>query len=250
MRKYRIVFSLVFILGLFATPVIAQDSEEKQSPFSLSMDLMSRYVWRGTDYGASPSIQPGVEFSKSGFAIGAWGAYTINKSDIQEFDLYVGYTFKDVISVIVTDYFFPDEVKGYQYFDYRENSTGHVFEGTIAFNGTDKVPLTCFIATNFYGADAKKINDDGTTGSIMYSTYAELGYSFKYVDLFMGINCTKADTDKGETGYYGDKVGIVNLGATFTKDIPVTNKFNLPLTVSLITNPTAEKVYLVAGFSF
>ncbi len=249
MRKFSLAFILIAVLSMTATQSFAQD-DEKESPFSLSLDLMSRYVWRGTDYGASPSIQPGVEYGIGGFAAGAWGAYTINKSAIQEFDLYASYTIKDMFTVLVTDYFFPDEVAGYKYFDYKETTTGHVFEGTLSFNGTEKVPLSVFVATNFYGADAKRINADGSSGSIMYSTYAEVGYSFKYVDLFLGVNCTKADTDKGESGYYGNDVGVVNLGATFSKDIPLGKKFNLPVTISLITNPQAEKVYLVGGFSF
>jgi hypothetical protein len=66
----------------------------------------------------------------------------------------------------------------------------------------------------------------------------------------MGFNLTNVDRDKGESGFYGDYMGVVNLGLTTTKEIEITNKFKLPLTVSLITNPQAEKIYLVAGFSF
>jgi hypothetical protein len=249
MRKIKISFALIAVISMISMQSFAQD-DEKGSPFSLSLDLMSRYVWRGTDYGAGPSIQPGVEYSKGGFAVGAWGAYTFNKSASQEFDLYACYTIKDMFTILVTDYFFPNEVTGYNYFDYKESTTGHVFEGTLCFNGTDKVPLSVFVATNFYGADAKHINSDGSTGKIMYSTYAEVGYSFKYVDVFMGVNCTAADTAIGETGYYGNSVGVVNLGATFSKSIKLGSKFSLPLTISVITNPQAEKVYLVGGFSF
>lgn len=235
---------------MVGTDIQAQEEDKKDSPFSISCDLMSRYVWRGTDYGASPSIQPGVEYAIGGFTIGTWGAFTTNLPGVQEVDLYTSYTFKEIISLTVTDYFFPDEVVGYNYFNYKEATTGHVFEGTLSYNGTEKLPLSAFVATNFYGADAKRINDDGTTGSIMFSTYAEIGYAFNYVDVFMGFNCTTADTDKGESGYYGNSFGVVNLGATFSKDINITQRFSLPLTASLITNPQAEKIYLVVGLSF
>lgn len=250
MKKYRTIFLIAIMFGLVAANVQAQEEIKKESPFSISCDLMSRYVWRGTDYGASPSIQPGVEYGIGGFAIGTWGAFTTNLPGVQEVDLYASYTFKEIISLTVTDYFFPDEVTGYKYFNYKEATTGHVFEGTLSFNGTEKFPLSAFVATNFYGADARRLKSDGSAGDIMFSTYAEIGYAFKFIDLFMGFNCTTADTDKGESGYYGDSFGVVNLGATVSKDIRITDKFSLPLTASLITNPQAEKIYLVVGLSF
>lgn len=231
---------------------MAQEENPKKTfgPFSISCDLMSRYVWRGTDYGASPSIQPGVEYSIKGFTVGTWGAFTTNLPGVQEVDLYASYTIKELVTITVTDYFFPDEINGYKYFNYGDTTTGHVFEGALAFNGTEKVPISFLIATNFYGADARRMKDDGSLGGLQYSTYAELGYSFKYVDLFMGFNCTTPDTKKGETGYYGDSFGVVNLGATFSKNIAITDRFSLPLVASLITNPQAERIYLVVGLSF
>ena len=228
-----------------------KDSTEVEKSLNISCDLMSRYVWRGTDFGASPSIQPGIEYSKSGFMIGAWGAYAVNFQGYQEFDLYFGYTFyKEMFTVLITDYYFQNDLVKQNYFDYKNATTAHVFEATLIFNGTKKIPLSVMIATNIYGADSKKINDDGTMGENQYSTYAELTYSFKNFDIFMGTNLTQVDKDKGESGYYGNYIGVVNLGVTSTKNIKITNHYDLPLTVSLITNPQAEKVYLVAGFSF
>lgn len=229
-----------------------EETTSEESPLSLNVDLMSRYVWRGQDFGAAPSIQPGISYSKWGFTLGAWGAYTLNNvnTGVQEADLYLSYSINDMFSVTVTDYFFPDETVDYNYFDYKDKSTGHVFEGTIAFNGTEKLPLSILLATNFYGADARRINDDETIGSIQYSTYAELAYAFKYFDAFMGFNLTSPDKDNGESGYYGDSFGVVNLGISATREIKFSEKFSLPLYVALITNPQKEKIYMVAGFKF
>ncbi len=106
------------------------------------------------------------------------------------------------------------------------------------------------LATNFYGADAHKMKADGSQGGIQYSTYAEVSYAFKYADVFMGTNLTNVDRSRGESGFYGDYLGVVNIGITTTKDIKITNDFSLPLKVSLITNPQAQRIFLVAGFSF
>ncbi len=251
MKKNRLSLLFAIAIMLFANISFSQTDEAKNNDLlSVSCDLMSRYVWRGTDFGASPSIQPGVEFNKGGFALGAWGAYAMNLTGAQEADLYVSYTYNDMVSIIVTDYFFPNEVGAYKYFDYDKNTTGHILETSLSFNGTEKLPLTFLLAANVWGADAQSLNSDATVKGIQYSTYAELGYSYKNINAFMGFNLTDPDENLGETGFYGNGFGVVNLGLTATKDIKFTDKFSLPLSVSVITNPQAEKIYLVAGISF
>lgn len=253
MRKTNLLITLTVIISLLSSTIsyAQQDSTAKENPISVTVDLMSRYVWRGTDFGASPSIQPGISYEKAGFTIGAWGAYATNLTGAQEADMYLGYTFyKDLFSITITDYFFPDELNTYHYFDYKKQSTGHILEASLSFNGTDDFPLTVLIATNIYGADAKKINDDGSIGDNQFSTYTEIGYSFKNFNVFMGTNLTQVDRKKGESGFYGDYLGVVNLGITSTKEIKITKDYSLPLSVSLITNPQAERIFLVAGFSF
>lgn len=252
MKKYCSVIIMVTILSFSSSSFLyaQKDSVEVKNPISISCDVMSRYVWRGTDFGGSPSIQPGIEYSNAGFSVGAWGAYATNVTGVQETDLYISYTYKEMFSLIFTDYFFPDELVDYKYFDFDKSTTGHILEVTLSFSGTTQFPLSMFVATNIWGADAKKTNTNGTAGDIEYSTYAELTYSFNHFDLFMGCNLTSIDKEKGESGFYGDYIGIVNLGITSTKVISITNKFKLPLTASLITNPQSEKIYLVAGISF
>ena len=252
MNKFilRNIFLLIFI-GLTTSNVLAQaDSSTTVNPFSVSCDLMSRYVWRGTDFGASPSIQPGITFTKGNFVAGVWGAYATNSRGTQEADLFASYTLKKHFTFTITDYFFPDEVNTYNYFNYQDSTTGHVFEASISYSGPDKFPITLLLATNFYGADAHKLKADGSQGGIQYSTYAEVSYAFKYADVFMGTNLTNVDRSRGESGFYGDYLGVVNFGITTTKDIKITNDFSLPLKVLLITNPQAHSIFLVAGFSF
>ncbi len=247
MNKYLLLLFIALQGGLLYGQ---QDSVDTKHPLSITLDLMSRYVWRGTDYGGSPSIQPGISYSLAGFTFGTWGAYTTNNPGVQEVDLFLSYSIKNMFSLTVTDYFFPDEGSNYNYFEYGEIRTGHVLEGSLSFDGTDKLPLSIFVATNFYGADAQRLNADSTSAGIQYSTYAEAAYTFKYFNVFMGFNLTYPDTERGEIGYYGTSIGVINLGLTASKKIRITDKFSLPVTASIITNPQAEKIYLVAGFSF
>ena len=248
----------------------AQDSSQVSSTVNLDLgaDIVSRYVWRGQQFGgSSPNIQPYIEMGIGNFVLGVWGAYSLGGDNpVQEFDLYATYNlFDEIVSITVTDYFFPDESSDYKYFDYADTTTGHIIEGKISFNGTDEIPFSVFIAINLYGDDASRISDipsflnkfDG----IQNSTYLELGYETSLnsgvkFEVFIGFNLTDPRSPDlsgsgyiGETGFYGNDIGVVNLGITVSKDIKISEDFSLPMMTSVITNPQAQKVFLVFGFS-
>lgn len=226
----------------------------------MNVDFMSRYIWRGVNLGGNtPSIQPTMKYNfgntKHAFSIGAWGAYSIGGNQLQECDLTFGYTFNELITIGVTDYFFQaDNGLSMRYGNYTDNQTGHVFEGTFAFNGTKKIPFTLMFAMNFYGLDARKINTDGTDGGIIMSKYVELGYKKMWDDmtlnLFIGGILDDPKQDRGEIGFYGNESnGIINVGCKLSKEIKITDKFSLPIQTQLIANPERERIYLVLGIS-
>lgn len=213
---------------LTAANIKAQD----ESPVSIGADVVSRYVWRGTDFGGSPSIQPYIEAGFGDFAIGAWGAYATNLPGGQEMDLYATYTVMDLVTVGVTDYYFPADAGGYEYFDYANDSSGHIIEAMASFNGLENLPLTAMVGYNFYGDD---------------SFYLELGYSLSKLDMFLGMgNGFYTIEDPGED----DKFGIVNVGISASKDIPVTENYAIPVMASFILNPNSGGIHLVFGISF
>jgi hypothetical protein len=270
--KLSFVLILILILGAKAYSQEAEKAEaEKKSwiSFDLSADLVSRYIWRGGQYnGSSPNIQPNIALNLGNFQIANWSSYSLGGVNfIDEFDWIVNYSFcKGMFTVQVTDYFFPNDTVDYNDFDYNDQRTGHVLEGMLSFNGTDKVPLSLFVAVNFYGADAARIDDNPSSSEfnqktgIQYSTYAQIDYSTTVKTIgfkaFLGFNLTNpkpADPATGyigETGYYGDKIGVVNLGITVSKGIPITDKFTLPISASVISNPMSKKVYGVFAINF
>ncbi len=232
MKRFTYLSIIVSSILLVPLSYIHAQDEEKESPISIGADLVSRYVWRGTDLGASPSIQPYIEAGFGGFAIGAWGAYTMNRPGVQEMDLYASYTYNDLVTVGITDYFFPDEIGGYNYFDYGNDSSGHVFEAMASFNGLEDLPLSAMIGYNFYGDN---------------SFYIELGYGFSMFDIFLGAgNGIYTVEDPGQS----DKFGIVNIGISASKEISITDNYGIPISAALITNPNAKQIHLVFGISF
>lgn len=267
MKKLYCYFIILVALSLSSQTIHSQND----NPVQLGADLMSRYIWRGIDLGGeSPSIQPSVKFAWDSkntdhtIILGVWGAYNFNTVN-QEADIYLTYTYKGIVSLTATDYYFPGSAsysdEQQKYFNYGKYSTGHVIEPAVSFNGTDKIPFTLLFAMNIYGADARKVNDDGSRGDILMSKYLELGYkkSFTGVDFNAFIGAVLDDPEEEridsdgipELGYYGsnESAGIINLGIKVSKSIKVTNDFALPVQGSIITNPMAETFYIVFGFS-
>ncbi|HNQ69558.1 MAG TPA: hypothetical protein PKN32_14355 [Bacteroidales bacterium] len=251
MKQFHKSAILIALPILFFTNNIFSQNE---SPINLGFDIYSRYVWRGSDFGSSPSVQPCFEFSKSGLTIGAWGAYTTNiNAPAQETDIYLDYTFyKEMLSITLTDYFFPSDGVENEYFVYDKN-TAHIFEASLSFNGFENFPLGLLVGTIFYGADYDSNGDN------RYSTYCELSYSPEVkgipISLFCGLNLTPASEDDLNlpspiNGFYGNNLGICNIGISAVKDLKITESFEIPLNLSLITNPMKGNIYLIAGISF
>lgn len=219
MRNFGKLFLVMTLMGLFTSSFKAS----AQVDVSVGADFMSRYVWRGTDFGGSPSIQPYLEMSAGNFVLGAWGAYTTNMPGAQEADLYAGYSFGDVFGLTLTDYYFPLDDMSDDYFDFDANHSMEI-SGTLTL---DKFSL---LAGKFFaGADDK-------------SLYIEAGYDLGLVNAFIGAGDEVYTTD-------GD-FGVVNVGIGASKEIKITDYFSLPLSGSVILNPESESLFMVVGVSF
>jgi hypothetical protein len=247
---------LPFVIALFLVQTsFSQDTIKKSTcQFTLGTDLVSRYIWRGKDFGNSPAIQPNVAFGVGGFKIGIWGSYAViynvNSGNYAEFDPYVSYTWK-WFTLTATDYFYPNGITpndNNKYFNYDSKTTGHTFEGCLIFTGTEKFPLQVCAATLIYGADKGKdtLGVYGLGSKNNYSTYFEVSYPFTVKGI--GVKPFIGGIPFG-SGWYGPYGGVVNAGLTVSKSIKITNIYELPIYVSVISNPQAQNIFFVFGVS-
>ena len=228
-KKINTLFIAVFALMLPA-------SSFAQS-FSIGADFMSRYVWRGVDFGESLSIQPALEFSTDNFAIGSWASYSVSAdgAGANEHDLYMGFTFGGVYFGI-TDYYFPGPgTLPFSNFD-GDGDGAHWIELNASVGGTDDFPLS--ISGNIF------VHND-TQNSI----YLEIGYPFSVEDVDLGVSVGIVPQ---ESAFYGTNAfGITVLGLSASREIPITDAFALPISVMYAINPTpgAARSFLVFGVS-
>lgn len=261
-------FTVVLLISIcMAGSGFAQEKEDlfeeevtSQGKITLNVgaDLVSRYIWRGQNYGNSVAIQPTLALDAFGFSIGAWGSYGLSRytywvddttsieDNYTEMDLFICYTYK-YFTLMLTDYFVPipiDTLPGANYFNWKNQSTWHTLELTLILDGPEKFPVQFMAATLVYGADKGKDSTGiyGTGADNNFSTYFELSYQFDVKGF--GIKPFIGGIPFGSS-WFGPKAGINNVGINVSKEIPISRKFSLPLQSTLVFNPISKKAYLV-----
>ena len=252
-NKYLLHLKLISAVCLSGLSLNAHTGEPA-SPFKITADLVSHYVWRGSMATGSPTpnFQPTLAFTKGKFEIGVWGS-TDFVGSYKEVDPYVSVT-AGQIKLGVTDYNWNFDRANY--FNYKNSETGHRFEGSIGFVGSENIPFSLTWNTMFYGLDKK--SEDSTKQA--YSTYIELGYSRGSASFFLGFTpwagyynnygVTAFDPGSGKKSF-----SIVNIGVSVTKALKINDNFSLPLKSTLIINPSAtyfrsDYIHLVFGITF
>lgn len=227
MKPFKKISSLI----AFAVVIILSISTSSHSQVSFGSDVVSRYVWRGIDFGQSVSIQPGISYASGGFEIGAWGSYANTLGGANELDLWFSYSLEvneySSVSFGLTDYYFPATPGGFLTFDVDGN---HVIEPFISYSGP-------FSVSAYFNV----LNDPDN------SIYLSAAYSFQFEDVsleaFIGIVPT-------ESAWYGNSdPAFQELGLSASKEIKISDSFSLPIFTSYVINPYQEISFLFFGFS-
>jgi len=209
-------FTLIAILALLSTNIsYSQD---------FGADLVSSYVWRGTQFGSGAHIQPYMDLGSGNLTGGVWGSFpTSAKGGGNELDLWISYDFGP-LALTLTNYTFPGD--------------GGVYaDGEGLFNG-DYTELAA--STSIMGVDLS-----AGYFTEVEALYVELGFSTGAVDIAFGYG-----DDQGDAFYADGGSGIVNMSFSGSKDIQISDNYALPVFGSFIINPEAETAFLVFGISF
>ena len=206
-------------IALILTLMILVGTSNAQIDFGA--DLVSRYVWRGTDFGNSASVQPFLSLGFAGFEAGAWASYPITAAGANENDLYISYSYGPV-GITISDYYFPGDTSIVKFGNYADDGN-HILEASVSF---EMAGFNALGAMNFYGDD-----DNSMYFEAGYEVYSKDDLS---VSAFAGIgNEVYVINEDGDPG-------LVNLGITASKG---------NLSASYIINADADVSYLVFGYS-
>lgn len=253
MKKFVfVIMAMIAIQFVSAVDMQAQESLEKnswgaqlkESPFSLGLELTSKYLWRGQEYANGPAMFPSVSYNNGGFSVGAVGAYDFH-GDYSELDIFVSYSFKG-LTASITDYYYPTAVGANDgYFNFKNSETGHMWEGAISYEH-ENVPVWILASTFFAGADKN------LEGKQAWSSYAEIGTHYDFlednsVSVALGAALNKSFYNNFETGF-----SVVNVAFKYTRNVALGKDFTLPLCASYVINPQKNKGYInfSAAFAF
>ena len=220
MKKH---LTIIAILGTMAiSPTYAEESKgvNNVNPWGVSCDIYNRYVWRGTDFGNSPSIQPGITYSLGVLTVGAWGAWQFN-GQANENDLFVSAQ-AGPLSLILPDYYSPTNSGANDNFlDFNPGSGAHFIEAGASGE---------YKGVGLYGGYF--FHEPGADNA---SIYLNLSYGPFSLGLGNGMY-TAIDNDDGT-----DKFDVVEFGITAN---------NGAYSCSWILNPNQETTFLTVSKSF
>ena len=256
MKNFKTFFLGILVFALTIPVTVNAQEEESSAGIDGGVDLYSSYIWRGSKFGSGPALQPWLEGTAGGFAIGAWGSVNASTDESLEMDLYVSYSFDFGLSLGVNDYYFGG--------DWTSFSTSHYIEpmasfeignftltgaymllaGADAIEAVDAVPASVDLATGIItpavegieGADAV---DFGSEGDV----YLELGYSFKSLDIALGAG-------NGQYISEDDDFMLCNITIGTSKEIKITDNYSLPVSAAVTLNPSTGGFFIYAGISF
>lgn len=139
----RSILALAAVATVTAsTPAIAE--------IGIGADVVSRYIFRGTDFGNAVTVQPGIAYSVDmddrSLEIGAWSSWAIDGAGANENDIYASFSVGPV-GITVTDYFFPAAAPA-DFFSYSDGDAVHILEAAVS---VDLGMASVMAAFNFSG---------------------------------------------------------------------------------------------------
>lgn len=242
MKKLFLIVAACF----YTVFALAQETGKHESNFHLGVDLQTKYVWRGMEMitdEAAPVVFPCLNYSKGGFYAYVMGGYSIN-GKYAEVDMGLSYTYK-WITVGINDYYYPTTtVPDDMYFNFNGAVTGHWLEAALTI-APESIPVYLTVSNFFYGADKN------LEGKQAYSTYAELGGHYDFLDDHsLSLALGAAFNPSCYNGYAGG-FGVCNIELKYTYNLAISD-FALPLSVAYIINPICNKSFVdfTASFAF
>lgn len=224
----------LFLMGALMCLTTALAQDKKKLDVELSADFVTSYLWRGGDMSGA-AIQPSLALDYQGLGLELWSSIELMGSKrYKEIELILSY------SVGKFEFCLEDIWCGKgNYFDYKSNSTNHLFELNVEY---DFGPVVVEWNTFFAGDDART-----KSGKRAYSSYFEANMPFKLGGF--DWKATLGVVPYSTPLYRVKGFGVTNLGLQVGKDIKITNSFSLPIFIDLMTNPYAKDAFLAVGFT-
>ncbi|WP_333878647.1 hypothetical protein [Flavobacterium sp.] len=274
MNKFYCIFlfGLVTATGFSQVPESVSDSIATEKKWTITVDLISRYLWRGQCWGGNyVAVQPSLEYAVTPkLTLGFWGTTNFKKDyfypdgvsaykGYQEIDIYLYYQVNDFFQIQLWDYYWPSvsRVEGVNngYFNYGNDSCKTV-DATLYFDFSEgyRFPFNATVSTLVAGNDFR-YDANGENPKQNFTTYLELGYTFTFfentkVKVLRNLEVLPVVgavlNNKAAYYTYADynKVSFVNLGIGAGKEVDFGNGLTMPVSLTYTHNAATKNTEL------
>ena len=229
------------LLLMISATAVAQD---KVQPY-LTTDLTNIYIWRGQRL-AGVSIQPVAGFKWRGFNLFAWGNAQLTPpanepTEKYEIDIFLKYQLTKRFSIGLKDVY--TNTRGEGFFAY--GPIGHASHGVEAVLFYDWKYFTTEWTTTILGHDG--VNKKGERS---YSSYflASVPFRISHVDFSAIVGVVPYYTSRYDDDSSGFHFNMLSLKASY--DIPLSERYTLPVYTQFMVNPSSEQAYFQVGCKF
>lgn len=275
MNRWFLTAMFLVAVRSTAQEIIPSSPKPEGKKWSVTIDVPSRYIWRGQAYGGNfPAVQPSFDYTISNrWYVGFWATTNFQKNyyhsdgstkGYQEIDFGVGYKVCDFLSVELWDYYWPAfeklEETNKNYFNYGADGVKTV-DFTVVLDFSEyRYPFHASISTLVAGNDYR-YDGNGENPKQNYTTYIEAGYSFEDVlaklseKTFRAISiCPLAGAVlNNRAEYYDaadyDKVSFINLSVSANREFDLGKGFSMPVAV-IYTHNAADRNTGIDGRDF
>lgn len=183
----------------------------------IGADLVSKYVWRGGDFGEA-AIQPYISTAiGENVEVGVWASYALNDPTLSELDPYISVSLGS-FGLTLTNYTFP-------YFENDELNPEYL--GAFDFEGLEISATAEVGPVTLLGGYFTELED----------MYFEASFGLGDFGVAIGAGDNEYSTD-GE-------FALCNIAIDYSKDIG-----SVPAFGQLVYNPDVDIMFLVFGVSF
>ncbi len=237
---------------------------------SVGLDLVSHYMWRGTDKG-NITFLPFAKVDWMGAFLKVDGAAGLDKDDAKEINISLGYKYKfnDFFTVNVGAKDYWTSGKDFEgrnlYFEWDPVKNGHQLEANIGFDfGYFSIQGYTMVWGNDFKYESLYDVENRTNGKRAYSTFIELRVPF-YMggidwDVCAGVTpfesayiVTPLTTINSlnlvhKEPFYSDKASLIMASVRATKRLEF-GDVKVPLFAELHTNPYMKRANFLIGVS-
>lgn len=268
--NFSSITKLILLLMLGAFSMNAQNTEsskDEYKAFNAGVHLKNMHLWHGFVVAPGAMIATNLEFNSRDkkFNFGVWGGASFAGTDVtnnttgetnsayyKEFSIYTSYKFSDkfFIEAVSHNNYTGVEERGdaLHYWSYDITQGYNFVDVNFGYNITPNTLL--YLATIVGGGSGDyEVQEDGSFKN-SWTHYFEVKSKVwerenTSLSLFAG-GAWSFLTDK--TFYTQNKGNIINVGATLSKNLEFGN-YNLPVDVTAMWNPEAEKTVLQVDFT-